>query len=75
MRLGLVAWAIAAICAVSAQAAPPGKAKVAQDAVDGEAPGAEGKGGQDTLFNDIKVPPMKEIEGDEFTETIKEGYW
>lgn len=28
-----------------------------------------------TIFNDIKVSPMKDIEGELFNETIKDGYW
>ena len=28
-----------------------------------------------TTFNGITVPVMKEIEGEKFDETIKEGYW
>lgn len=28
-----------------------------------------------TTFNGIKVPPLKEIEGDKFVETTKDGYW
>lgn len=28
-----------------------------------------------TLFNDIRVPQMKDIEGEAFNETIKDGYW
>ena len=28
-----------------------------------------------TTFNGIQVPPLKEIEGDSFAETIKDGYW
>ena len=28
-----------------------------------------------TVFNDIKVPTMKDIEGEQFNETIRDGYW
>ena len=28
-----------------------------------------------TTFNDIKVPPLKEMNGDNFQEEAKEGYW
>lgn len=28
-----------------------------------------------TTFNGIKVPPMKEIKGDDFDEDTKDGYW
>jgi protein disulfide-isomerase len=28
-----------------------------------------------TVFNGIEVPPMKELDGDGFEESIKEGYW
>ena len=28
-----------------------------------------------TLFNDIRVPKMKDISGEDFNETIKDGHW
>ena len=33
------------------------------------------EGVEHTVFNDIKVPQMKDIEGEKFNETIKDGYW
>lgn len=33
------------------------------------------EGAEYTTFNDIKVPQMKDIEGEQFNETIKDGYW
>ena len=33
------------------------------------------EGDEHTVFNDIKVPQMKDIEGELFNETIKDGYW
>lgn len=52
---------------------------VAQNA-DKTADSAAAAAGEDegvpfTIFNDIKVPPMKDIEGEKFNETIKDGYW
>lgn len=34
---------------------------------DSDAPG--------TVFNGVKVPPMKELTPEDFDETIKDGYW
>ena len=78
MRSALVAWALAAVFSTSI-AAPPGTPKAAavlsDDAVQGETPAEGGEGADFTIFDDIKVPPMKEIQGDEFAETIKDGSW
>ena len=30
---------------------------------------------QPTVFNGIEVPPMKEINGEEFDKEIRDGYW
>lgn len=35
----------------------------------------EDEGVEYTVFNDNKVPQMKDIEGTKFNETIKDGYW
>ena len=79
MKPALLAWAIAALCTVPSYAAPPGKGKsdttLSQDAVQGETPAGGDEAVKYTTFNGIKVPPMKEIEGDKFAETIKDGYW
>ncbi|OAP60400.1 protein disulfide-isomerase domain [Fonsecaea erecta] len=78
MRPALLACAIAAFLSTSI-AAPPGSqrgaAVIADEAVQGETPAEGGDGVDYTVFNGIKVPPMKEIQGDEFAETIKDGYW
>lgn len=78
MRPVLLAWALTAAL-TSAFAAPPGNQRkgsdLAKDAVSGETPAEGGEAVQHTIFNDIKVPPMKEIEGAQFADTIKQGYW
>ena len=30
---------------------------------------------ESTTFNDIKVPPMKELNGQDFDKDVKDGYW
>ena len=30
---------------------------------------------QPTLFNEVLVPPLPDIEGEKFNATIKQGYW
>lgn len=78
MRPALLAWALTAAL-TSAFAAPPGNDRkgsdLSKDAISGETPAEGGEAMQYTIFNDIKVPAMKEIEGSEFATTIKEGYW
>ncbi|OAL32595.1 protein disulfide-isomerase domain [Fonsecaea nubica] len=78
MRPVLLACALAAFLS-SSIAAPPGSQRgagvLANDAVQGETPADGGEGSDYTIFNGIKVPPMKEIQGAEFAETIKDGYW
>lgn len=36
---------------------------------------SEADGIEYTVFDNIRVPQMKDIEGEIFNETIKEGYW
>ncbi|ETI22653.1 protein disulfide-isomerase domain [Cladophialophora carrionii CBS 160.54] len=78
MRPALLAWALAAAFSTSI-AAPPGSkggaTTLSDDAINGETPAEGGEAVDYTVFNGIKVPPMKEIQGDEFAETIKDGYW
>ncbi|KAK4937621.1 hypothetical protein LTR10_021767 [Elasticomyces elasticus] len=77
MRPALLAWALAAICSTSS-ALPPWQKEakeLSEDAVAGETPAEGGEAVTYTTFNGIKVPPMIEIEGIKFEETIKDGYW
>ncbi|EXJ90274.1 protein disulfide-isomerase [Capronia coronata CBS 617.96] len=78
MRPALLAWALAATFSISL-AAPPVPAKggvvLSDDALSGESPADGGEGSDYTVFNGVEVPPMKEIQGDKFADTIKEGYW
>lgn len=75
MRPALLVWALAALTTTSF-AVPAGKDNVlAKGAVEGETPAEGGEAIEYTVFNGIKVPPMIEIEGDKFKETIADGYW
>ena len=73
----LAAWL--AMLTTSAVAAPPaeGKAKevLAEEAIQGETVVGNGEAEAFTTFNDIEVPPMPDIEGDKFDNTVKDGYW
>lgn len=46
--------------------------KIAESAA---AAAGEDDGIEYTIFDNIRVPQMKDIEGEKFNETIKEGYW
>lgn len=78
MRPSLLFWTLVATIS-SATAAPPGNdrtgAGLAREAISGETPAKGGEAVDYTIFNGIKVPPMKDIQGDEFQKTIKDGYW
>lgn len=77
MRPALLAWALAAIFSTST-ALPPWQKEanvLSKDAVSGETQADGGEAVAYTTFNGIKVPPMVEIEGPNFEETIKDGYW
>jgi len=71
-------WALATVFATSS-AAPPRFEREdnvsLRDAVSGESSVTNADGVEYTTFNGIKVPPMTDIEGDKFAETIKDGYW
>jgi len=78
MRPALLAWALSALTLVSARSKEfePAKAELlAEEAVQGETPANTKEAVEYTVFNGIKVPPMKEIKGEEFADTIKDGYW
>lgn len=76
MKPALLAWAFSALALVSAKDAAAAKAEVlAEEAVKGDTPADTKEAIEYTLFNDIKVPPMNDIKGEEFGETIKNGYW
>ena len=80
MRSTLLAWSLAALFTLPAFAAPSSTEKKASTvlpaaAVKGETKVGDGEAVKFTTFNGVKVPPMIEIEGDKFEETIKSGYW
>lgn len=78
MRPALLVWALAALATTSFAAptdAEKAGAVLAADAVQGETPASGGEAVEYTTFNGVQVPPMKDIPGDEFAETIKQGYW
>jgi len=68
MRPSLLIWAVAALYSTSVFAAEKNGER-------SEGSPSSSKADEYTVFNDIKVPPMIEIEGDKFGETIKSGYW
>jgi hypothetical protein len=79
MKPALWAWALASVF-TTVFAAPPGPeprkgAVLSDDAVTGQTPAEGGEAVDYTVFDGIQVPPMKEIEGDKFAQTIKSGYW
>jgi hypothetical protein len=79
MRPALVVGWLLALCVIPTIAAPPtqeqGTTILAEESVADEASTEDGKAVDYTIFNGLKVPPMIEIEGDKFAETVKEGYW
>ena len=78
MRSTWLAWALALTGSVLAEPAPPGSrqdVKVAAEAVQGESAAEAGEGVDYTVFNGIKVPPIKELTMENYESTIKDGYW
>jgi hypothetical protein len=78
MRPASVAGWLLALCVTTISAAPPtreGETAVLAKEVAGETLAEDGEAVDYTIFNDLKVPPMIEIEGDKFAETVKDGYW
>lgn len=75
-----MAWWLVALCTTPIFAAPPGQLEndavvLANEAMHGETAVDDGEAVDYTIFDGVKVPPMVEIEGDKFAETVKEGYW
>jgi hypothetical protein len=79
MRAASVAGWLLALCTISTLAAPSpregGIAVLTEEALTGKTQAKDGEAVDYTVFNDLKVPRMIEIEGDKFAETVKEGYW
>ena len=79
MRAASVAGWLLALCAIPLFVAPAtqeaGKTLSTEEAVTGETPAEDGDRVDYTIFNGLEVPPMIEIEGDKFAETVKDGYW
>lgn len=87
MKPSLLVWSLLSLLAVPTLAAP---SESSIDAVSQASPrlvkredvaAPAPKDNQDdsdspgTIFNGVKVPPMKELTPENFDETIKEGYW
>lgn len=51
------------------------EAKLVEDGPKAGATNSEAVSGTGTKFNDMEVPPMKELTGDGFDEETKNGYW
>ena len=51
------------------------EAKLVEDGPKAGATNSEAISGTSTKFNDIEVPPMKELTGEGFDEDTKNGYW
>jgi hypothetical protein len=79
MRAASVAGWLFALCAISISAAPGTQkgrsAGSVEEAITGETPADDDEAAGNTIFNGLEVPPMIEIEGDKFADTVKDGYW
>jgi protein disulfide-isomerase len=79
MRVTSLAGRLLALCAIPIIATPStgegATAVLAEEAVTAERPAGDDDAAAYTVFNGVKVPPMIDIEGDKFAETVKEGYW
>lgn len=61
-------------------AAPPAKADAAADTISIQTAAAEPEvasppDDDSTVFNGVRVPPLREINGEKFDEEVKSGYW
>lgn len=72
-------WALLFLLVGKVLAAPPLHDQVSKivSREDGSntAASADTAGEGYTTFNDIMVPPLKEIQGSNLKETIRDGYW
>ena len=85
MMKSVLVWVLFSALSGSILAAPPTEEKNAEvvfengdkvaDSAAAAAAAGEDEGVEYTVFNDIKVPSMKDIEGEKFNETVKDGYW
>lgn len=75
MKPALLAWALVAFSKTSVVSAAKGGQKIADEAINGQTEAAEDDEVKYTTFNGIDVPPMVDIDGKKFAETIQDGYW
>ncbi|KKY19207.1 putative disulfide isomerase [Phaeomoniella chlamydospora] len=86
MKSTLLLWTFASVLAVPGFAAPQeeGSALSVEEAIGKPAvdkstsalsAADDTSDDSSTVFNGIKVPPMLDIEGDKWDETVKEGWW
>jgi hypothetical protein len=85
MKSSLLLWSLTTLLAIPSFAAPrqapekpADKLSIPTAPAEKPAPVEEMKvddGADYTTFNGMKVPPMKEINGEEFDAVVKEGYW
>lgn len=69
MKISALAWVPYALSTWLVGASP------ANRAMDGVTVAQDAETIKYTTFNGIKVPPLLEIKGPEFGETVKNGYW
>lgn len=83
MKSVVILVSLLASLSVSAATSPSdqdgGREIISQDADQGTSSGAAGENEDPnagyTTFDGIKVPPMKDIDGEKFSETVQNGYW
>jgi protein disulfide-isomerase len=72
MRLLSISLLLALCTSAIAADSPLGKTESPTDTSTEE---LENDGPAPTVFNGQEVPPIPEIEGEKFNETVAEGYW
>ena len=70
MRRVLLTWALAALLSKCTQGMSNAGTFIPQPVEE-----VSGDGPEYTIFNNIKVPFMTDIEGSKFNETIQDGWW
>lgn len=75
MKPAWLAWVLAGLVLASARGEEANPEELVEETVGADTPAAAKEVVDYTVFNGMKVPPMKDIKGDEFAETIQNGYW
>jgi len=71
LSISILSALFASVIIAESTEQPFGSAEVPGEISDGD----DADVAESTIFNDIEVPPLPDLEGEKFNAAIKDGYW